>query len=124
MWYRAVIASFGVGKQEDQSNDGSTVSVIAPENISILNPGKISIVNTKIDDELPIVAAPEELSPENMTTEQQLRQSFPDNEASLKNTLNQSDSDIYMLNGEGRYLALRNKGVFVDKSAPSSQTWV
>ena len=95
MWYRAVIASFGVGKQEDQSNDGSTVSVIAPENISILNPGKISIVNTKIDDELPIVAAPEELSPENMTTEQQLRQSFPDNEASLKNTLNQSDSDIY-----------------------------
>jgi hypothetical protein len=52
MWYRVVKAAFGVAKQEKQSNDGSTVSVIAPENMSILNPGNISIINTNIDDEI------------------------------------------------------------------------
>ena len=57
MWYRVVKAAFGVAKQEKQSNDGSTVSVIAPENMSILNPGNISIINTNIDDEKAIALA-------------------------------------------------------------------
>ena len=52
MWYRVVKAAFGVAKQEKQSNDGSTVSVIAPENMSILNPGNISIINTNIEIKL------------------------------------------------------------------------
>ena len=125
MWYRVVKAAFGVAKQEKQSNDGSTVSVIAPENMSILNPGNISIINTNIDDEISeIQPKSDSLSPENLTTEEQLRMNFPDNETPIRNTLNQTDSDIHMFKGEGRYLALRNKGLFTEKSAPSSKTWV
>lgn len=122
MWYRVVKSSFGV--TEKQSEGDTVVSVLSPENLNILNPGKISIVNTNIDDELIDSVKPAELSPENLTTEQQLRMNFPDNETSIRNTLNPKDSDIKMFNGEGLYLALRNKGIFTDKSAPSSQSWV
>ena len=124
MWYRVAKASFGVADKNEESSSDTTVAVLSPENINILNPGRISIVNTNIDDEIIETAKPIELSPENLTTEQQLRMNFPDNESSLKNTLNPKDADISMFNGEGYYLALRNKGIFTDKSAPSSQSWV
>ena len=89
--------------------------------------GVKSVLGSKvnIDDEISeIQPKSDQLSPENLTTEEQLRMNFPDNETPIRNTLNQTDSDIHMFKGEGRYLALRNKGLFTEKSAPSSQTWV
>lgn len=123
MWYRVVKASFGVSEKNDADGD-TTVAILSPENLNILNPGRISIVNSNIDDEVIEATKPAEVSPENLTTEEQLRMNFPENEGSIRNTLNPKDSDINMFKGEGLYLALRNKGVFTDKSAPSSQSWV
>lgn len=123
MWYRVVKASFGVSEKTDADGD-TTVAILSPENLNILNPGRISIVNSNIDDEVIEATKPAEVSPENLTTEEQLRMNFPENEGSIRNTLNPKDSDINMFRGEGLYLALRNKGVFTDKSAPSSQSWV
>jgi hypothetical protein len=123
MWYRVVKASFGVSEKTDADGD-TTVAILSPENLNILNPGRISIVNSNIDDEVIEATKPAEVSPENLTTEEQLRMNFPENEGSIRNTLNPKDSDINMFKGEGLYLALRNKGVFTDKSAPSSQSWV
>ena len=123
MWYRVVKASFCVSEKTDADGD-TTVAILSPENLNILNPGRISIVNSNIDDEVIEATKPAEVSPENLTTEEQLRMNFPENEGSIRNTLNPKDSDINMFKGEGLYLALRNKGVFTDKSAPSSQSWV
>jgi len=116
MWYREVKASFGGGalKQNDEN-----VFVLAPETLQVLNPGKVSIVNSSEDIE--------QVSTEpSVNLEGQLSEIRDEDDVDTNmSTKERGNGAQYFMNGEGFTRAKSGKGATMFmQNVPSNETWV